>query len=138
MWSLWPWVQTMATTLRSPTASTMGWCSWAASTTSTSSSSPTSQMLLSTSKSSPSIENVPLVITRSTLRLMPPAPPSSVPLRDPVRVDPQLRSAPLPHGSKDDHRSEHLAPFHLVERLLDLVEVDGLADEPAQVDAALQ
>ena len=71
MWSLWPWVHTMATSRRSPTAAAIGAASWAASTTTTSSSSPMSQMLFSTSKSSPSMEKVPLVRTRST-RTRPP------------------------------------------------------------------
>ena len=31
MWSLWPWVSTIARTRRPPTASTIGWWSWAAS-----------------------------------------------------------------------------------------------------------
>lgn len=67
MWSLWPWVQTTATTLRPPTASMIGAAVWAASNTTTSWSSPTIQMLLSTSQLPPSSSNVPLVTTRSML-----------------------------------------------------------------------
>jgi len=47
------------------TAAAMGRWSWAASMTTTSVSSPTTQMLLSTSKSAPSREKVPEVTTRS-------------------------------------------------------------------------
>ena len=64
-WSLWPCVQTTATTLRPPTASTIGCAVWAASKTTTSLSSPTIQMLLSTSQLPPSSSNVPCVTTRS-------------------------------------------------------------------------
>src|SRR6478609_10174847 len=63
-WSLWPWVQTTATTLRPPTASTIGPALCAASNTTTSFSSPTIQMLLSTSQLPPSSSNVPWVTTR--------------------------------------------------------------------------
>ena len=65
MWSLWPWVHTMAVTRRPPTAATMADASWAASTITTSSPWPTSQMLFSTSKSWPSREKMPVVRTRS-------------------------------------------------------------------------
>src|SRR5262245_59442356 len=111
MWSLWPWVHTTAFTVRPPTPSTIGAWSWAASTTITSWSSPTSQMLLSTSKSSPSMENVPEVTTRS------------------------IRSISDAHPSERDDRAQDLAPLHLVERLLHPVEGDGLAHEPPEVDA---
>jgi hypothetical protein len=48
MWSLWPCVQTTATTLRPATASMMGCAVCAASNTATSFSSPTTHTLLST------------------------------------------------------------------------------------------
>jgi hypothetical protein len=51
MWSLCPWVSTIAVTVRSPIASMIGAASCGASMTRTSSSSPTSQTLFSTSKS---------------------------------------------------------------------------------------
>ena len=67
MWSSWPWVSTIATTRRPPTAAAIADASWAASMTSTSASSPTSQTLLSTSQVPPSRLNVPEVTTRSTV-----------------------------------------------------------------------
>src|SRR5215211_7080186 len=40
--------------------------------------------------------------------------------------------------SKDHHRAQHLVALHLGERLLDLVEGDGLGDEPVEIVAAAQ
>jgi nitroreductase len=57
----------IAVTDRSPMAATMGAASWAASTTRASWSSPMSQMLFSTSKSCPSSENTPAVLTCSII-----------------------------------------------------------------------
>ena len=39
---------------------------------------------------------------------------------------------------QDDDRAEHLAALHLVERVLHLVERDGLADEPVEIESARQ
>src|SRR4029453_16813468 len=39
---------------------------------------------------------------------------------------------------EDHHRTEHLVALHLGERLLDLVEGDGLGDEPVEIVAAPQ
>ena len=97
MWSLWPWVQTMATTRRPATPSTIGRWSWAASITSTSSSSPTSQMLL------------------STVEVL------AVEGEDAARDDP-VDCATITALHEDDHGAEHLAALHPVERLLDAVE----------------
>src|SRR5882757_6358660 len=63
-WSLWPCVHTTATTLRPPTAATIGAAVCAASKTTTSESLPTIQMLLSTSQLPPSSSKVPWVTTR--------------------------------------------------------------------------
>ncbi len=40
--------------------------------------------------------------------------------------------------SERDHRTQNLAPFHLVEGGFDAVDADSLAHEPVQVEAALQ
>ena len=87
MWSLWPWVSTMAATRRPFTASTIGWWSWAASNTTTSRSSPTIQMLFVTSHSPPSRAKMPSVVTSS-----------------------------IPIGSEHHDAAEHLAVLHLLER----------------------
>src|SRR5689334_9278340 len=115
MWSLWPWVSTIAVTRRPPTAARIGAASCGASMTSTSSSSPTSHTLLSTSKSCPSRLKTPLTTTRS--------------IRAPIRS---------PRPSEDDHRPQHVAAVHLLEGLLDVLERDGLADERVEREAALQ
>jgi len=65
MWSLWPWVPTIATVRRSPTAAAIASWSWAASTMMTSDASPTIQTLFSTSNFSPSMAKMPEVLTRS-------------------------------------------------------------------------
>src|SRR4249920_2539840 len=68
-----------------------------------------SQMLFSTSKSSPSSEKMPAVVTCSII------------------------------GSLDrDHRAQHFATLHLVEGVLDLVEADRLRHEPVEVEPALE
>ena len=59
-WSSWAWVQMIALTWRPPTTARMSSTSCGASMTMHSSSSPITQMLLSTSKVSPSREKVPL------------------------------------------------------------------------------
>jgi hypothetical protein len=61
MWSLCAWVQTMARSVRPPSAARIASASWAASTTIASWSSPTIQTLLSTSQVPPSSEKVPEV-----------------------------------------------------------------------------
>ena len=106
-WSLCACVQRIATTLRPPTASMIGCAVCAASTTSTSMSSPMSQMLLSTSEQPPSRQNCPDVTTRS-MRGLTARPPNA-----------------------------HVAAMHCFERLLDLVQLDALADEVLQWQAPL-
>ena len=59
-WSSWAWVSRIALTVRSPTTAMISSTSCGASMTTHSSSSPTTQMLLSTSKVSPSRVKVPL------------------------------------------------------------------------------
>src|SRR6188768_365873 len=108
----------MALTARSPIASTIGPASCAASTTSTSWSSPTSQMLFSTSKSSPSIENTPLVVTCSMRAVT-------------------SRCSRL-GCSHHHHGAQHLTALHLVERVLDAVERNRLRDEAVEVEATLE
>ena len=115
MWSLCPWVQTMATTRaaadrrrRSAPAS------WAASMTSTSSSSPTQPDVV--------LDVEVLAVERE----------------DAVRADEVDARRHRGAGSEHHHRAEHLAALHLVERLLDLVERDRLRHEPVEVEAALQ
>ena len=78
--------------------------------TTTSWASPTSQTLLSTSQVPPSRLNVPCVTTRS------------------------MGSGP----SEDDDGTQDLAALHLVERLLDVLEGDGLADELVERQSTLQ
>src|SRR5919205_166091 len=116
MWSLCPWVSTMALTRRPPIASTIGAASCGASITSTSSSSPTSQTLLSTSKSCPSRLKTPLTTTLSMRALTG-----------------GLRSL-LEHRD----RAQHVAVVHLLEGRLDAVDADRLGDEVVQGEAALQ
>ena len=65
-WSSWAWVSRIAFTVRPPTTARMSSTECGASMTTHSSSSPTTQMLLSTSKVSPSSENVPLLTAWST------------------------------------------------------------------------
>src|SRR4051794_35125366 len=115
MWSLCPWVSAIPVTRRPPTASTIGAASCGASTTSTSSSSPTSQTLLSTSKSCPSRLKTPLTTTFSIRALTA-----------------RLRA------SEDDHRAQHVAGVHLLEGRVDVVDPDRLGDEVVQREAALQ
>src|SRR4051794_29879313 len=141
MWSLWPCVQTTATTRRPATPSTIGAASCAASITRHSVSSPTIQMLLSTSKSSPSIENVPWVTTRSRRVAPLTAPPPSRLVRSgasaAARVETLPRGSPSAalrprgrcEGSQDHHGTEDVALLHLVEGVLHRVERDGLAHE---------
>src|SRR5689334_19420389 len=114
MWSLCPWVRTIAVTRRPPIASRIGAASCGASITSTSSPSPTSQTLLSTSKSWPSRLKTPLTTTLP------------------------IHAATVRPPSEDDDRSQHLATVHPAEGLLDVLERDGLADERLQREAALQ
>src|SRR3954452_10404793 len=89
--------------------------------TSTSSSSPTSQTLLSTSKSCPSRLNTPLTTAFSMRALI---------------ARPRARSAP--RSLEDDHAAQHVAVVHLLERGLDVVQDDRLGDERVEVEAALQ
>src|SRR5436309_2901271 len=109
MWSLWACVQMIHFTRRPSMASTMGPASWAASMTTHSRSLPTTQMLFSTSKSSPSREKIPLVRTRS------------------------MRAGASVTGSQDHDRAEDLAAFHLVERLLHLVEFDRFRHKSVEI-----
>jgi hypothetical protein len=68
-----------------------------------------SQMLFSTSKSCPSSEKTPAVVTCSII------------------------------GSLDgDHGAQHFAPFHLVEGVLHVLEADRLRHEPVEVESALE
>src|SRR5436305_8003929 len=115
MWSLCPWVRTIAVTRRPPIASTIGSARCGASMTSTSSSSPTSQTLLSTSKSCRSRLTTPLT-TASSMRAL----------------------IARPRSLEDDHAAQHVAVVHLLERGLDVVQADRLGDERVQVETALQ
>src|SRR4051812_3730904 len=136
MWSLWPWVSTIAVTRRPLIASTIGAASCGASTTSTSSSSPTSQTLLSTSKSCPSRLKTPLTTTLS--------------MRVALIARLRTRSAPrsflaamldrpsFSRPSEDDDRPQHLAAVHLLEGRLDVLEPDRLRDELVEREAPLQ
>src|ERR1700712_779984 len=133
MWSLCPWVSTIAVTVRPPTAATIGSASCGASMTSTWSSSPTSQTLLSTSKSCPSRLKTPLTTTLSIravliARLRTRSAPRSLAL-------PAMLAHPsFSRPSEDDHGSQHLALVHLLERRLDVAQTDGLADERVEVE----
>src|SRR2546430_11049750 len=68
-----------------------------------------SQMLFSTSKSWPSSEKTPAVVTCSIIESL-----------------------------NGDHGTQYLAPFHLVEGLFHLVEGDRLRHEPIEVEPALE
>src|ERR671937_2215925 len=93
---------------RAPATSSSS-ASGTASTTRTSWSLPMSQMLFSTSKSWPSSEKTPAVVTCSIT------------------------------GPLEDHdRAQHLAPLHLVEGVFHLVEADRLRHEPVEVEPALE
>src|SRR5215212_6251306 len=136
MWSLCPCVSTIAVTVRPPIASTIGAASCGASITSTSSSSPTSQTLLSTSKSCPSREKTPLTTTLSIravliARLRTRSAPRSF-------LAAMLARPSSSRPSEDHHRPQHLAAVHLVEGLLDAVDADGLGHEVVEREAALQ
>src|SRR5688500_11256049 len=136
MWSLCPWVRTMPATLRPPMAATIGAASCGASMTRTSSSSPTSQTLLSTSKSCPSRLKTPLTTAWSMRALTrPPRRRSSEPraalLYSPVSS--RARSLVQHHD-----RAQHLALAQVVEGLFDVVQADGLGDELVEREAALQ
>src|SRR4051795_243709 len=136
MWSLCPWVSTIAVTRRSPMASTIGTASCGASITSTSSSSPTSQTLLSTSKSSPSRLKTPLTTSFSIRAvLIARLRARSAPRSSLAAMLARPSSSP---PSEDDHRPQHLAAVHLLEGLLDVLEGDGLGDELVEREAALQ
>src|SRR5918998_563031 len=93
----------------------MASASCAASITSTSRSSPTSHTLLSTSHVPPSRLNVPEVATRSITAAL-----------------------PFAGWSEQDDAAEHLAVLHLLERLLDVVQPDGLGDELLERQPSLQ
>src|SRR5215211_2353372 len=163
MWSLCPCVSTIAVTRRPPIASTIGSARWGASMTSTSSSSPTSQTLLSTSKSDPSRLKTPETTvfsiratliarlrTRSAARSTPSAASAVAPLLARWR---SLRCS-LPAGDRlaamlagpsfsrslvEHHdRAQHLAAVHLLERGLDVGKGDRLGDELVEREAALQ
>src|SRR4051794_7756926 len=104
--------------------------------TSTSSSSPTSQTLLSTSKSWPSRLNTPLTTAFSIRALL------MTRLR--TRCAPRsFLAAMLARPSfswslEHDHRTQHVPGVHLLERGLDVVQADRLGDELVEREAALQ
>ena len=106
MWSLWPWVHTMATTRRPPTAAAMGSWSWAASKISTSRWSPTSQMLLVTSHSPPSRAKMPSVVTSSMGTASVPVPPTARQRSAAPRPVPSCgRPPPRPRGRSSRTRN---------------------------------
>src|SRR5215218_3965798 len=137
MWSLCPWVSTIAVTRRPPIASTIGAASCGASTTSTSSSSPTSQTLFSTSKSCPSRENTPGTTTCSMraliARLRTRSAPRSLALPA-MLARPSFSRRPSEHHDA----SQDVALVHLLEGLFDVVQADGLGDEGVEIEPALQ
>src|SRR5688572_22302714 len=160
MWSLCPWVSTIAVTFRPSMASTIGAASCGASMTRTSSSSPTSQTLLSTSKSCPSRLKTPLTTafsiravliarlrTRSAPRSAPKAASAVVPLlarwrslRCSLPVGGRLaamlaRTSFSPSLVQHHDGAQHLALAQVVEGLLDVVEADGLGDELVEREA---
>ena len=92
-----------------PDAAAMGSWSWAASKISTSRWSPTSQMLLVTSHSPPSRAKMPSVVTSS------------------------MGTARSPSRLQHDDGAQHLAPFHLVEGLLHVLEANRLGHETIKV-----
>ena len=53
-------------------------------------------------------------------------------------LTPSLGLRSLRRASEHDDGAQHLAALHLVERVLDLVERDGLAHEAVEVEAALR
>src|SRR5688500_11036280 len=136
MWSLCPWVSTIALTRRPPMAATIGAASCGASMTRTSSSSPTSQTLLSTSKSCPSRLKTPLTTAWSMRALTrPPRRRSSEPRAALLYSPVSSRARSLVHHHD---RAQHLALAEVVEGLLDVVQADGLGDELVEREAALQ
>src|SRR4051794_37345610 len=136
MWSLCPWVSTIAVTRRPPIASTIGAARCGASMTSTSSSSPTSQTLLSTSKSCPSRLKTPLTTAFSMRALIARLRARSAPRSFLAAM--LARPSSSPRSLEDDHAAQHVAVVHLLERGLDVVQPDRLGDERVEVEAALQ
>src|SRR3954453_4515851 len=135
MWSLCPWVSTIAVTRRPPIASTIGSARCGASMTSTSSSSPTSQTLLSTSKSCPSRLKTPLTTAFSMRALIARLRARSAPHTFLAAM--LARPSSSPRSLEDDHAAQHVAVVNLLERGLGVVQPDRLGDERVEVEAAL-
>ena len=81
-----------------------------------------------------------LARARHVVALAPPDPSGSLPTRysAPTGVALAPRRVARRDRLQDDDGAQHLAALHLVERLLDLVERDGLADEAVEVEPARQ
>ena len=53
------------------------------------------------------------------------------------QAEPRRRGGSMENCLKHHHGPEHFAPFHLVERLFDLIEGNSLRYEPLEVESAL-